>query len=55
MEVYANGRECVTIPVSASATDNLTFNLFARGGGTRATSIAVWQLKSGKGGKPSRD
>ena len=48
LEVYANGRECITAPLPAKGADNLRFSLFARGGRARVTVVDVWRMKSMK-------
>jgi beta-fructofuranosidase len=47
MEVYANGRECITSPLAGKARDGLKLSLFARGGSAKVRSIDIWQLKPG--------
>jgi beta-fructofuranosidase len=48
LEVYANGRACITSPVSAKP-DSLGLDLFARGGSARLKSLDVWQMKPNRG------
>ena len=46
VEVYANGRACVTSRVYPSRSDSLGVDLFALGGTIRLKSIDVWQMGS---------
>jgi beta-fructofuranosidase len=44
VEVYANGRACVTSRVYPSRSDSLGVSLFASGGSVRVTRLDVWQM-----------
>jgi len=44
IEVYANGRACLTSRIYPSRPDSLGLALFARGGTANLTSLDVWQL-----------
>ena len=46
IEVYANGRACLTSRVYPSRPDSLGLALFARGGTAHLTSLDIWQLTS---------
>jgi len=46
VEVFANGRVCLTERVYPSRPDSLGIGLLARGGGARVKSIRVWKIKS---------
>ena len=46
VEVYANGRACLTSRIYPSRPDSLGLALFARGGTANLTSLDVWQLTS---------
>jgi len=44
VEVYANGRACLTERIYPSRPDSLGLDLVARGGRATAVSIDVWEL-----------
>jgi beta-fructofuranosidase len=46
VEVYANGRECMTNRAYPGGADSLGLSLFAEGGSVRVRSLAIWRLKS---------
>ena len=46
IEVYANGRTCITTRYYPKQADLLGLNLFARGGTAKARSVDVWEMKS---------
>jgi beta-fructofuranosidase len=45
MEVYANGRACLTGRAYPSRADSLAVRLFARGGKARLVSMKVWEMR----------
>ncbi len=46
VEVYANGRLCLTSRIYPSRTDSLGMDLFARGGRAWLKSLDVWEMDS---------
>ena len=46
IEVFANGRACITARVYPSRPDSLGVQLFARGGTARPRSLDVWEMDS---------
>lgn len=44
VEVYANGRACLTERIYPSRPDSLGIDLFAEGGSITATAVDVWEL-----------
>jgi hypothetical protein len=44
LEVYANGRQCVTQRIYPSRADSLQIRLFSRGGPTSARRIEAWPM-----------
>jgi beta-fructofuranosidase len=46
LEVYANGRACITSRIYPSRPDSLGVGLFARGGNTMLQSLDVWEMGS---------
>ena len=46
LELYANGRVCITSRIYPSRPDSLGVGLFARGGNTRLLSLDVWEMGS---------
>jgi sucrose-6-phosphate hydrolase SacC (GH32 family) len=44
VEVYANGRACLTARIYPSRPDSLGLDLFARGGSVTVTAVDVWEL-----------
>jgi beta-fructofuranosidase len=46
LEVYANGRQCVTKRLYPARRDSLGVKLFAHGGAATARSIDVWRMAS---------
>jgi beta-fructofuranosidase len=54
LEIFVNGRACVTSPISAKAKDSLGVDLFTQGGGARVKSVDVWQMKGIKEDVPSK-
>ncbi len=44
VEVYANGRQCITQRVYPTRTDSTGVALFARGGSGHATSVEAWDI-----------
>jgi beta-fructofuranosidase len=50
VEVYANGRACLTSRVYPSRPDSIGVELFARGGPGRLSRLDVWQMGSIWGG-----
>jgi beta-fructofuranosidase len=47
VEVYANGRACLTERIYPSRPDSIGVDLFADGGDVTATSVDVWELAPG--------
>lgn len=43
VEIYANGRACLTSRIYPTRPDSLGVSLFARGGSARARSVDVWE------------
>jgi sucrose-6-phosphate hydrolase SacC (GH32 family) len=52
LEVYANGRECASSPVSARGKDSLGAELFCTGGPVKVRSLDVWEMKQARDGPP---
>jgi sucrose-6-phosphate hydrolase SacC (GH32 family) len=50
LEVYANGRECVTSPVSARGKDSLGAELFSTGAPVKVRALDVWEMKPARQG-----
>jgi sucrose-6-phosphate hydrolase SacC (GH32 family) len=46
LEVYANGRQCITQRIYPSRTDSLGVGLFSRGGGVRVKSLKAWDVQA---------
>jgi sucrose-6-phosphate hydrolase SacC (GH32 family) len=46
IEVYANGRACLTSRVYPSRADSIGVELFARGGSARLRKLDVWEMGS---------
>lgn len=46
IEVYANGRECITNRIYPERADSLGLNLFVRGGTVKVRAVDVWEMKS---------
>ncbi len=44
LEVFANGRQCVTQRIYPTRTDSIGVSLFARGGASRLHSLQAWTL-----------
>jgi len=44
LEVYANGRQCVTQRIYPSRTDSMQLRLFSRGGPATASRIEAWPM-----------
>jgi beta-fructofuranosidase len=45
LEVYANGRECLTVPVGARGKDRVGLELFCRGGDLKVRRLDVWEMR----------
>ena len=45
VEVFANGRTCLTTRIYPSRVDSLGVGLFARGGSATLKSMSVWEIK----------
>lgn len=54
VEIYANGRACLTSRIYPSRADSLGVDLFTHGGNVKLTSLDVWEMGSIWAGKPSR-
>ena len=46
LEVFANGRQCITQRVYPTRSDSVTVRAFARDGGARFSGIRAWELAS---------
>lgn len=46
VEVFANGRQCLTKRIYPTRPDSLDAALFARGGSARLVSLQAWEMKS---------
>lgn len=46
IEVFANGRQCLTLRAYPQREDSTTVSLFARGGSARLVSLDMWHLRS---------
>jgi sucrose-6-phosphate hydrolase SacC (GH32 family) len=46
LEVFANGRQCITQRIYPSRPDSLGVLLFSRGGGGNVKSLQAWDLVS---------
>ena len=46
VEVFANGRQCLTLRAYPQREDSRQVSVFARGGVARLTSCKVWQMRS---------
>ncbi len=46
IEVFANGKQCLTVRVYPQREDSTGVALFARGGPARLTSLDAWQMRS---------
>ena len=46
VEVYANGRACITARFYPRHAASLGLDLFARGGTAKAKSVDVWEMNS---------
>jgi len=46
VEVFANGRECLSERIYPSLADSVGLDLFARGGTAKLNSVDVWELES---------
>ena len=46
VEVFANGRVCLTSRIYPSRVDSLGIGLFARGGSATLKSMSIWEIKS---------
>jgi len=46
VEVFANGRACLTSRIYPSRVDSLGIGLFARGGSATLKSMSIWEMKS---------
>jgi beta-fructofuranosidase len=45
MEVFANGRACLTERMYPTQPDSLGLSVYARGGTARAKSIEIWPVR----------
>jgi beta-fructofuranosidase len=54
VEIYANGRACLTSRIYPSLPDSLGVHLFAHGGSANLASLDVWELGSIWAARPSR-
>ena len=45
LEVYANGRECLTVPVPFGTAKGLKVEFLAEGGNVRVKTCDVWRMK----------
>jgi beta-fructofuranosidase len=46
IEVYANGRQCLTLRAYPTRPDSTGVSVFARGSEARLVSLTAWQMKS---------
>ena len=46
VEVFANGRQCLTVRAYPEREDSLGVSVFARGGAARLASLDAWQMRS---------
>jgi sucrose-6-phosphate hydrolase SacC (GH32 family) len=46
LEVFANGRQCLTQRLWPTRTDALGAALFSRGGPTQVSSLTAWQMRA---------
>jgi len=46
VEVFANGRQCLTVRAYPERADSIGVSLFARGSAARLTSLDCWQMRS---------
>lgn len=46
IEVFANGRQCLTLRAYPTLKDSTGVSVFARGGGARLVSLNAWQMRS---------
>ena len=44
VEVFANGRQCITQRIHPTRSDSLGVALFARGGSAKAISLEAWEM-----------
>jgi sucrose-6-phosphate hydrolase SacC (GH32 family) len=44
LEVFANGRQCVTQPIYPTRPDSLGVTVFARGGSVTVASLDAWDM-----------
>lgn len=44
LEVFANGRQCITQRIYPSRADSLGVRLFSRGGAARVNSVEAWEM-----------
>jgi len=54
VEIYANGRACLTSRIYPSQPDSLGVHLFAHGGSANLKSLDVWEMGSIWAARPSR-
>jgi beta-fructofuranosidase len=54
VEIFANGRACLTSRIYPSLPDSLGVHLFAHGGSANLTSLDVWEMGSIWAARPSR-
>jgi beta-fructofuranosidase len=64
VEVFANGRSCLTDRIYPSRADSLGMDLFARGGSAKFKSVDIWEMRPiwasgerrfGRGPRPETD
>ena len=46
IEVFANGRQCLTLRAYPQREDSRGISVFARGGEAKLASLDVWQMRS---------
>jgi beta-fructofuranosidase len=46
VEVFANGRQCLTLRAYPEREDSSGISLFARGGAAKLVSLDLWQMRS---------
>ena len=46
LEVYANGRQCLTVRVYPEREDSNGVSIFARGSEAKLVSLDAWQMRS---------
>ena len=44
LEVFANGRQCITQRIHPTRSDSLGVALFSRGGGANVLSLDAWEM-----------